>query len=224
MNGPVFAHGQMRLYLLTLLDESPKHGYELIQAIEQRFAGAYVPSAGTVYPRLAKLTEEGLIARTEEGRKTVYSITDAGRAELARRKDDTAELECDIESSVRRLADELRSDMRRSMSSLRDDLDAAMNSTTNPRADGASTGPFASRAGFARARESSKFMHATSDERIRKAEELLQSFRQDIRSDLRTADANGALTEHTLDMLAEQLRQVRERIDDSIKSQNRRRR
>jgi hypothetical protein len=49
---PVFGHGHLRLYLLSLLDESPKHGYELIQALEDRFGGTYVPSAGTIYPRL----------------------------------------------------------------------------------------------------------------------------------------------------------------------------
>ena len=79
---PVFGHGHLRLYLLSLLDESPKHGYELIQALEERFGGTYVPSAGTIYPRLGKLEEEGLVTKSADGRKTVYAITDAGRAEL----------------------------------------------------------------------------------------------------------------------------------------------
>ena len=64
----VFAHGQMRLYLLALLNEGPRHGYEIIQSLEERFNGLYSPSAGTVYPRLAKLEEEGLVERTEDGR------------------------------------------------------------------------------------------------------------------------------------------------------------
>ena len=51
---PVFGHGHLRLYLLSLLDESPMHGYELIQALGDRFGGTYIPSAGTIYPRLAK--------------------------------------------------------------------------------------------------------------------------------------------------------------------------
>ena len=59
----VFAHGQMRLYLLALLNEGPRHGYEIIQSLEERFNGLYSPSAGTVYPRLAKLEEEGLVER-----------------------------------------------------------------------------------------------------------------------------------------------------------------
>ena len=58
---PVFAHGRLRLYLLKLLDEAPRHGYEVIRLLEERFQGLYAPSAGTVYPRLAKLEAEGLV-------------------------------------------------------------------------------------------------------------------------------------------------------------------
>ena len=50
---PVFSHGDLRLYLLSLLDESPRHGYDLMQALSDRTGGTYTPSAGTVYPRLA---------------------------------------------------------------------------------------------------------------------------------------------------------------------------
>src|SRR5690606_15900843 len=80
---PVIGHGHLRLYLLSLLSEHPMHGYELIQALSDRFGGTYIPCAGTIYPRLAKLSDEGLVTREADGRKTVYSITDAGRAELA---------------------------------------------------------------------------------------------------------------------------------------------
>ena len=81
----VFAHGQLRLYLLALLDEGPRHGYEIIRALEDRFNGLYSPSAGTVYPRLAKLEEEGLVERSDEGRKAMYFITERGRAEVRAR-------------------------------------------------------------------------------------------------------------------------------------------
>jgi len=77
---PVFAHGQLRLYLLALLESGPKHGYELITALSDRFGGTYRPSPGTVYPRLARLEEEGLVTRVDEGRKGMYALTDAGRA------------------------------------------------------------------------------------------------------------------------------------------------
>ena len=78
MTPPVFAHGNLRLYLLALLEERPRHGYELIQALSDRFGGTYSPSAGTIYPRLSKLEEEGLVTKSTDGRKTVYEITDAG--------------------------------------------------------------------------------------------------------------------------------------------------
>lgn len=79
---PVFAHGALRLYLLALLESGPKHGYELIRALKERFGGTYSPSAGTIYPRLAKLEEEGLVATRTEGRRTYYSVTPAGLVEL----------------------------------------------------------------------------------------------------------------------------------------------
>ena len=54
---PVFSHGDLRLYLLNLLDDGPRHGYDIMQALSDRTGGTYTPSAGTVYPRLAKLEE-----------------------------------------------------------------------------------------------------------------------------------------------------------------------
>jgi DNA-binding PadR family transcriptional regulator len=122
---PVFAHGQLRLYLLALLSDGPRHGYEVIQDLERRFNGLYSPSAGTVYPRLAKLEEEGLVERTDEGRKTVYRITEAGRAEVRARQVDLARMEADLDHSVRELAEEVRSRVRGSTSDLRAELKAA---------------------------------------------------------------------------------------------------
>lgn len=119
---PVFAHGQLRLYLLTLLEEGPRHGYEVIQDLEQRFNGLYSPSAGTVYPRLAKLEEEGLVERTDEGRKATYRITDAGRAEVADRQGDVEDLHSDLDQSVRHLAEEVRDRIRHQTQDLRTEL------------------------------------------------------------------------------------------------------
>lgn len=122
---PVFGHGQLRLYLLSLLEESPRHGYEVIRALEERFDGMYSPSAGTVYPRLARLEEEGLVEREDEGRKSVYRITDAGRAEVRSRTADLDELDAEISESVRRLAGEVREQVRSASMNLRDELKAA---------------------------------------------------------------------------------------------------
>ena len=121
---PVFAHGALRLYLLSLLESGPKHGYELIKALSERFGGTYSPSAGTIYPRLGKLEEEGLVATESEGRRTNYRITPAGLVELNRRRDELAGVENDISDSVRRLADNLREDIRANMRGLRADLAA----------------------------------------------------------------------------------------------------
>jgi len=104
---PVFAHGALRLYLLALLEGGPKHGYELIKALEGRFEGAYSPSAGTIYPRLGKLEAEGLVSTEPSGRRTTYCITAAGVAELNRRRVDLAAVERGISASVQRLAVEL---------------------------------------------------------------------------------------------------------------------
>jgi DNA-binding PadR family transcriptional regulator len=125
MTPPVFAHGHLRLYLLSLLAERPMHGYELIQALTDRFGGTYVPSAGTIYPRLAKLEEDGLVTKESEGRKTVYSTTDAGRAELSSRDGELGGIEDELSDSVRRLANEVRASVTDAMKTLRADLAAA---------------------------------------------------------------------------------------------------
>ena len=87
---PVFRHGSLRLYLLKLLDEAPRHGYEVIRLLQDRFLGVYAPSPGTIYPRLARLEEEGLVTHDEIDGKKVYRITDKGREELHARLDDLA--------------------------------------------------------------------------------------------------------------------------------------
>ncbi|MEU3609948.1 PadR family transcriptional regulator [Streptomyces sp. NPDC035033] len=122
---PVFAHGRLRLYLLKLLDEAPRHGYEVIRFLEERFQGLYAPSAGTVYPRLAKLEAEGLVTHTSEGGRKVYSITDAGRAELAGREAELDALEREIGNSVAELAAEIREDVRGAAGRVRSEMRAA---------------------------------------------------------------------------------------------------
>ncbi|MFI6418750.1 helix-turn-helix transcriptional regulator [Streptomyces sp. NPDC050842] len=126
---PVFAHGRLRLYLLKLLDEAPRHGYEVIRLLEERFQGLYAPSAGTVYPRLAKLEAEGLVTHASEGGRKVYSITDAGRAELAGRGAELTDLEREIRDSVSELAAEIRDDVRGAAGRVRSEMRAAAGQT-----------------------------------------------------------------------------------------------
>lgn len=132
---PVFAHGRLRLYLLKLLDESPRHGYEVIRLLEERFQGLYAPSAGTVYPRLAKLEKEGLVTHSTEGGRKVYSLTDAGRGELADRADEIAGLEAEIRESVSTLAAEIREDVRGAAGDLRREVRAAAQEARTPHSD-----------------------------------------------------------------------------------------
>ncbi|MFC7387522.1 PadR family transcriptional regulator [Sphaerisporangium rhizosphaerae] len=119
---PVFAHGRLRLYLLKLLEESPRHGYEVIRLLQDRFLGVYSPSPGTIYPRLARLEEEGLVTHELVDGKKVFTITDKGRAELEARMDELAELEQEISQSVRDIAREVKEDVRDTVRSLRDEL------------------------------------------------------------------------------------------------------
>ncbi|HEX5542562.1 MAG TPA: PadR family transcriptional regulator [Micromonospora sp.] len=100
----VFSHGRLRLYLLKLLDDGPKHGYELMRLLENRFLGHYTPSAGTIYPRLQRMETEGLVTHAAAGGRKIYRITEAGQAELRQRADEVADLEADIQASVADLA------------------------------------------------------------------------------------------------------------------------
>ncbi|MFK0157793.1 PadR family transcriptional regulator [Streptomyces sp. NPDC090499] len=139
---PVFAHGRLRLYLLKLLDEAPRHGYEVIRLLEERFQGLYAPSAGTVYPRLAKLEAEGLVTHTTEGGRKVYAITDAGRAELADRSGELADLELEIRESVAELAAEIRADVRGAAGDLRREVREAASEARHGAGTGAGAGEY----------------------------------------------------------------------------------
>lgn len=82
--GRMFQHGDLRLLILALIAEAPRHGYEIIREIESRLGGAYAPSPGVVYPTLTMLEELGFAtSATTEGSKRQYTITEAGTAHLA---------------------------------------------------------------------------------------------------------------------------------------------
>ncbi|GAA0965265.1 hypothetical protein GCM10009555_004280 [Acrocarpospora macrocephala] len=119
---PVFGHGRLRLYLLKLLEESPRHGYEVIRLLQDRFLGVYSPSPGTIYPRLARLEEEGLVTHEVVEGKKVFTLTDQGRAELVDRMDELADLEREITASVQDIAREVKEDVRQTVRSLRQEL------------------------------------------------------------------------------------------------------
>jgi len=122
---PVFSHGRLRLYLLKLLAEGPKHGYELIRLLENQFLGLYAPSAGTIYPRLTRMEADGLVSHTQAGGRKVYEITGAGQAELAARAGELAALESEINASVAdlsTLANEVEQGVRGSVRDIKREL------------------------------------------------------------------------------------------------------
>jgi len=180
MSPAVFSHGDLRLYLLSLLAEAPQHGYGIIQALTDRTGGTYTPSAGTIYPRLAKLEEEGLVTKTTEGRTTIYAITDAGRAELDDRSDDLTGIEEGLADSVRLIANEVRQSVQDAMRSLRADLATAAQSEKRE----------------AKTRTRSEGMgdeRATSREHLHRADASINAFRGQVRADLRTHVARGGV-------------------------------
>ncbi|AWB90172.1 PadR family transcriptional regulator [Salinibacterium hongtaonis] len=225
---PVFGHGHLRLYLLSLLSERPMHGYELIQALSDRFGGTYIPSAGTIYPRLAKLGEEGLVTREADGRKTVYSITDAGRVELASRRAELDDIENGVTATVRSLADEVRLSVNDAMRTLRADLaaaargvkaesaDASESATTPPTAS-APESPVGSEPDSAAGAESESHSdpaapHSTgrsegmaSRQQLRDAELALTEFRHRVQAELRSRAARNTLPEDTAARLRDRL-------------------
>lgn len=207
MTPAVFAHGSLRLYLLSLLAEEPRHGYELIQALSDRFGGTYVPSAGTIYPRLAKLEEEGLVTKTTDGRKTVYSITDAGRAELASREHELDAIEEEVTDSVRRLADEVRAGVNDAMRTLRAELASA---AREAKRDATRIDP------RQEARDAGRDARAAATAAAREAEVAINEFRQQLRTDLRSQAARGALPANVVPLLTEELTRVRRTIAEAI--------
>jgi DNA-binding PadR family transcriptional regulator len=82
----VLASGDLQLLILLLLSEKPRHGYEIIKAIEEHSSGMYTPSPGMVYPALTYLEEMGYADATAEGTKKLYSITPDGASYLAKNR------------------------------------------------------------------------------------------------------------------------------------------
>jgi DNA-binding PadR family transcriptional regulator len=200
----VFAHGQLRLYLLHLLESGPRHGYELITALSDRFGGTYRPSAGTVYPRLSRLEEEGLVERTVSGRKTTYALTERGRAEVGAHRAELAALERELADTVRELADRVRVEVAGSMAGMRADLAAAAQQARAAARDAVrdpAGDPGA--AAVARARRS-------------QIEGELTAFRQEVRAALRAAEARGGPSQLTADTVRTVLASARAAITSTL--------
>lgn len=206
MTPAVFGHGHLRLYLLHVLAERPMHGYEIIQALSDRFGGTYVPSAGTVYPRLGKLEADGLVSRLADGRRTIYTITPEGRAELAARSAELDEIEAGVGDSVRRLADEVRASVGEAMTSLRAELAAA---TREARDEARATGR--------RVDDAVTVVRGEGRERLHRAESAIASARLDLRTDLRRAAGDDRLTEEVAAMVEQRLRALTDDVRAALR-------
>ena len=117
----MFDGGELRLVLLKLIADEPRHGYDLIRRIEELTGGAYAPSPGVVYPTLTLLDEMGQIEeQRSEGAKKRFAVTEAGRAELAAKQ-------AEVDALIARLTElgahrhrSERSPVRRAMGNLRE--------------------------------------------------------------------------------------------------------
>lgn len=123
----MFDHGGLRLVLLKLIADKPRHGYDLIRAIEERTGGAYAPSPGVVYPTLTLLDEMDHIREQQtEGARKLFAITPEGTAHLEANAEEVAALLAKLDALG---AERERSDsvpLRRAMHNLRSVLQNRM--------------------------------------------------------------------------------------------------
>lgn len=100
----MFESGEVKFVILRLLKEKPRHGYDIIKALEERLAGCYTASAGTVYPTLQLLEDQGFVRVEEEGGKKVYHITPEGEAFLNENRDAVDDIFDRVRDAVRDFA------------------------------------------------------------------------------------------------------------------------
>ena len=119
----MFEQGDLRFVVLKLLEEKPRHGYEIIKAVEDHFGGAYAPSPGIVYPTLTLLEEQSLIEVVgSEGPRKLYGLTEDGRAELARSAPDIERVYTRMGEMRQRFGDSPAPELMRAMDNLRSAL------------------------------------------------------------------------------------------------------
>lgn len=102
--GRKLGSADLQLLILALLADKPSHGYELIKALDERSNGFYAPSPGMVYPALTYLEEVGHASVQVEGNKKLYTLTDEGRAELGKQREQADTLLRQLEWIGQRMA------------------------------------------------------------------------------------------------------------------------
>lgn len=118
--GRIFSGDELRLVLLKLIEPAPRHGYDLIRAIEELTGGAYAPSPGVVYPTLTLLADMELIAEQQsEGARKLFAITPAGTEHLAEKAEEVASLLARLEGLGEARERSNRGPVRRAMGNLK---------------------------------------------------------------------------------------------------------
>ena len=119
--GRIFAPGDLRLVLLALIEDKPRHGYELIKELEQKFDGEYAPSPGSVYPTLTLLEELGQVrSTTPEGNRRLFEITTEGTRFLSENAAALKSAQARMEMAARAVSgDTPPHDLRHAMHTLR---------------------------------------------------------------------------------------------------------
>src|SRR5262249_38802399 len=98
---PVFESGEMKFVILRLLKEKPRHGYEIIKALEEKMCGCYTPSAGAVYPTLQLLEDQGFVRVVETEGKKVYHVTREGERFLDEHQETLDDIFARLRETVR---------------------------------------------------------------------------------------------------------------------------
>jgi DNA-binding PadR family transcriptional regulator len=226
----VFGHGGLRLYLLLLLEDESRHGYDLIRLLEDRFMGMYTPSAGTIYPRLTALEADGLIEHELVDGKKVYSLTDAGRIELEARRGEIADIASEAVQSARDLARGIRDEVRSSVRDLRRELKDSMRDVRREErrnahevvvsaSDAARAGRHASRDVARQAREVLRAERVGRQESSQELRDVLRSLRSDLESfvtDVVTAARRHRLDADRLRLVSDALLDAREAVIDAL--------
>ena len=117
--GRPFEQGDLRWLVLDLIAAEPRHGYEIIRAIEEALGGGYSPSPGVIYPTLTLLEETGLIAGEVQGAKKLYRLTDEGRAELETQAATVQAVRARLEEARARFGGAPKPEIMRAMGNLR---------------------------------------------------------------------------------------------------------
>lgn len=205
----------LALTVLGMLHTRPLHPYAIQRLIKQwgKDQVVNVSQRTSLYRTIDRLQEAGLVSVQETGRdqqypeRTVYAITDAGRAELAAREPELDAIEDEVTDSVRRLADEVRAGVNDAMRTLRAELASA---AREAKRDATRVDP------RQEAREAGRDARSAANAAAREAEVAINEFRQQLRTDLRSQAARGALPENVVPLLKEELTRVRRAIVEAI--------